>query len=47
MQIWPVPGIATHLIFCATDAELRIVRVLHGARDIASIFSQGKEEQAE
>jgi len=45
MRMWPVPGFPKHLIFYrATDAELRIVRVLHGARDIAKIFHQ---EQAE
>jgi toxin ParE1/3/4 len=39
MRMWPVPGFEKHLIFYhASETELRIIRVLHGARDIARIF---------
>ena len=39
MRMWPIPGFSKHLIFYrATDTEVRIIRVLHGARDIAGIF---------
>jgi toxin ParE1/3/4 len=48
MRMWPVPGFPMHLIFYrAADAELRIIRVLHGARDIASIFKSDAEGQDE
>lgn len=42
MRMWPIPGFEKFLIFCrATDDTLEIIRVLHGARDIAAIFEQG------
>ncbi|HVC80627.1 MAG TPA: type II toxin-antitoxin system RelE/ParE family toxin [Chloroflexota bacterium] len=48
MRMWPVPGSPKHLIFYrATATEVRIVRVLHGARDLARIFHQGEEGQAD
>ena len=41
MRMWPVPGFPRHLIFYrATDDTLEIIRVLHGARDIAAIFEE-------
>ena len=40
LRMIPVPGFPNYLIFyLTTDSELTIVRVLHGARDIDSLFS--------
>ena len=39
MRMWPVPGFKKYLIFYrANDAELQVLRVLHGARDIENLF---------
>lgn len=39
MRMWVVPEFPKYLIFYrATDTELRAIRVLHGARDIARLF---------
>jgi len=41
MRMWPLPEFPKYLIFYrATDEELRIIRVLHGAQDPGSIFKQ-------
>jgi toxin ParE1/3/4 len=40
VRSWPVTGYRNYLIFYrASDAELRVLRVLHGARDIDAIFA--------
>jgi toxin ParE1/3/4 len=37
---WPISGYRNYLIFYrATDLELQVLRVLHGARDIEAIFA--------
>jgi toxin ParE1/3/4 len=39
LHSWPVPGFPNYLIFYRfSEDEVEIVRVLHGARDIDSIF---------
>lgn len=41
MRMWPLPEFPKYLIFYrATDEELRVIRVLHGAQDPGSIFKQ-------
>jgi toxin ParE1/3/4 len=41
LRIWPIDGFRNQLIFFhATDATVEIVRVVHGARDLDSIFNQ-------
>ncbi len=45
MRMLPVPGFRNHLIFYrASETELQILRVLHGARDIESIFKEVADE---
>ncbi len=45
MRMWPVPGFPKHLIFYrTTDSELRVIRVLHGARDMESVFRSNDEQ---
>jgi plasmid stabilization system protein ParE len=40
LRVWPVPKFPKCLIFDpATETELTIIRVLHGAQNIAQIFS--------
>jgi toxin ParE1/3/4 len=42
LRMWPVPRFPNHLIFYRpTDDGIEIVRVLHAARDIASLFGDG------
>ena len=44
LRMWHVPKFPKYLIFYrVTDTELTILRVLHGAQNIAQIFS-GSEE---
>jgi toxin ParE1/3/4 len=44
MRMWPVPGFVNNLIFYfATATELRVFRVMHGARDIESLFLSESE----
>lgn len=39
LRIWPVDGFRNHLIFFRpTDDGVEIVRVLHGARNLESLF---------
>lgn len=39
LRIWPVNGFRNHLIFFRpTDDGVEIVRVLHGARNLESLF---------
>jgi toxin ParE1/3/4 len=39
MRMWPVLGFRNYLIFYqATEDQLEIIRVLHSARNIATIF---------
>jgi toxin ParE1/3/4 len=48
MRMWPVPGFRGYLIFYrATEDTLEIIRVLHGARDLPSIFSAEGEWEGE
>ena len=40
MRVWPVPKFSKYLIFYLTTHEtVEIVRILHGARNIQSVFS--------
>lgn len=40
LRIWPVSKFPSHLIFYqTTETELRIIRVINGARDIGQIFN--------
>ncbi|MEC9373647.1 MAG: type II toxin-antitoxin system RelE/ParE family toxin [Planctomycetota bacterium] len=37
---WSLPGFDQHLLFyCATDQRLDILRVIHGARDLSTLFA--------
>jgi toxin ParE1/3/4 len=39
VRLWPVPKFSRYLIFYqVTEDSIRILRVLHGARDIPSLF---------
>jgi toxin ParE1/3/4 len=39
VRLWPIPNFSKYLIFYqATPDSLRILRVLHGARDIPALF---------
>lgn len=39
-RMWPVPGFRNYLIFyTATEDKLRILRVIHGARDLPTLFA--------
>jgi toxin ParE1/3/4 len=39
VRMWPIPAFAKHLIFYQiTDEGGRVLRVLHGARDIAALL---------
>ena len=41
VRVWQVRGFKNHLVFyCPTDPGIRVIRVLHGARDITAIFEQ-------
>lgn len=41
MRSWPVTGFENHLIFYRPIEDgIEVIRVLHGARDIARIFKQ-------
>jgi len=40
MRMWPIPDFPNYLIFFQADnSELRVLRILHGARDIQSLFA--------
>jgi len=44
MRMWPVTGFEKYLIFYqSTDEQIRIIRVLHGARDLTAIFAVNPE----
>ena len=44
LRVWHVPKFPKYLIFYrATETELTILRVLHGAQDIAQIFGEPEE----
>jgi toxin ParE1/3/4 len=44
IRVWPANGFRNPLIFYRPMNEgVEIVRVLHGARDIESLFHEGKE----
>lgn len=46
LRMWPVPGFRNHLIFyLASDDKLEIVRVVHGAQDLESLFAPEPEEE--
>jgi toxin ParE1/3/4 len=41
IRVWPVDGYRNHLIFYReTDGDVVIERVLHGARDLESLFDR-------
>jgi len=44
LRVWQIQGFEKYLIFyCPIEQGVEIVRVLHGARDIAAIFEQEKD----
>jgi len=44
LRMWPVPGFRKYLVFYrATDDVLEVVRVLHGARDVAALLEEDTE----
>jgi toxin ParE1/3/4 len=46
LRMFPVKRHEKYLIFYqSTDEELLVVRVLHGARDIAALFEEEKDEE--
>jgi toxin ParE1/3/4 len=46
MRMWPIPGFQKYLIFYrATDTELQVLRVLHGSRNLQSLFAPDEDEQ--
>ncbi len=47
LRRWPVPGFRNHLIFYRqTDTGIDVVRVLHGARDLAALLENEGEDEA-
>jgi toxin ParE1/3/4 len=46
LRMFPVKKFENYLIFYqSTDEELLVVRVLHGARDIAALFEEEEENK--
>ena len=46
MRMWPVPGFTKYLIFYQIgDTEIKILRLLHGAQDLAQIFAPEEEDE--
>ena len=46
LRMWPIPGFSKYLIFyLPTDDGIQIVRILHGSRNVAALFSDGSEEE--
>jgi toxin ParE1/3/4 len=42
IRVWPIAGFKTYLVFYRIlPDEIEIVRVIHGARDLNSIFGEG------
>ena len=40
MRVWPIKGFENHLIFFrAIEGGIEVIRVLHAARDIESVFA--------
>ena len=43
IRVWPITGFKNYLIFYRIlPDEVEVVRVIHGARDLASIFGKDK-----
>ena len=43
IRCWPIPDFEKYLVFYrVTGEEVQVLRVLHGARDIASILEEGE-----
>jgi toxin ParE1/3/4 len=43
IRVWPIGGFKNYLIFYRElSDEVEVVRVLHGARDLTSIFGKGE-----
>lgn len=41
IRLWPVLGFSKYLIFYqVTEDSIRVLRVLHSARDIAALFDE-------
>jgi toxin ParE1/3/4 len=39
IRMWPVPGFPRYIIFYqANEAQVRVLRILHSARDIPALF---------
>lgn len=39
IRMWPVPGFSRYIIFYqANEAQVRVLRILHSARDIPALF---------
>ena len=46
MKMWPVPKFSKHQIFHRVEGDtLKILRVLHGARDLRAIFGSDDAEE--
>ena len=47
MRMWPVTGFSKHLIFYrATETRLEVIRVLHGSRDLETLFASFEPEES-
>lgn len=45
LRRWPVPGFPNYLIFYRTTPdEVHIIRILHGARDIAALLDRDLQD---
>ncbi len=43
IRLWPVPEFEMYLIFYQfVDEEIRVLRVLHGARDVSAIINENQ-----
>lgn len=42
IRIWPIAGFKSYLVFYRVlSDEIEVVRVIHGARDLKSVFGEG------
>ena len=44
LRVWPITKFRQYLIFYTpTRRGIRVIRVIHGARDLSRIFGRGKQ----